>query len=215
MSAITHILIVEDLPDVSDWLATIASQCFPGARVRCADSLANARALLPDWPAQLALLDIGLPDGSGVALIGEILADNPQCSCVMTTIFDDSEHLFAALKAGAEGYLLKDETADVFSQRLLGILAGQPPLSPSIARRMLTFFRPQQTLETHLTPREKEVLTLIAHGYSVRNAAESLHLSHHTVADYLKDIYRKLQVNSRAEATLKAIDLGLVSPRSH
>ena len=212
MSAITHILIVEDLPDVSDWLAIIAGQCFPEASVRCADSLASARELLPTWPAQLALLDIGLPDGSGVALISEILANNPQCSCVMTTIFDDSEHLFAALKAGAEGYLLKDETTEAFSQRLMGILAGQPPLSPSIARRMLAFFRPQQTAETNLTARETEVLTLIAHGYSVRNAAESLHLSHYTVADYLKDIYRKLQVNSRVEATLKAIDLGLVTP---
>ncbi|MGB1457557.1 response regulator [Spongiibacter marinus] len=213
MNAITHILIVEDLPDVSDWLSRIAAQCFPDASVRRADSLASARELLPTWPAQLALLDIGLPDGSGVALIPEILAKNPQCSCVITTIFDDSEHLFAALKAGAEGYLLKDETTEVFSQRLMGILAGQPPLSPSIARRMLAFFRPQKAIEYNLTARESEVLTLIAHGYSVRNAAESLQLSHHTVADYLKDIYRKLQVNSRAEATLKAVDLGLITLR--
>jgi DNA-binding NarL/FixJ family response regulator len=78
---------------------------------------------------------------------------------------------------------------------------------------MLAFFRPQKAIEYNLTARESEVLTLIAHGYSVRNAAESLQLSHHTVADYLKDIYRKLQVNSRAEATLKAVDLGLITLR--
>jgi len=207
-----NILIVEDLADVADWLYRVCADCFEGADIRTANSISSAKSSISDWVPQLALLDIGLPDGSGIGIMKDIFAVNPSCQCVITTIFDDSNHLFDALKAGATGYLLKDETEAVFTTRLKGILEGQPPLSPSIARRMLSFFQPQKTApETEITPREKEVLTLIAHGYSVRGTAESLSLSHHTVASYVKDIYRKLQINSRAEATLKAMELGLIS----
>ncbi|MBQ0760848.1 MAG: response regulator [Zhongshania sp.] len=212
MTPYQNILIVEDLPDVADWLYRVCGDCFEGADIRTANSISSAKSSISDWVPQLALLDIGLPDGSGIGIMDDIFAVNPSCQCVITTIFDDSNHLFDALKAGANGYLLKDEIETVFTARLKGILEGQPPLSPSIARRMLNFFQPQKAApEAEITPREKEVLTLIAHGYSVRSTAESLSLSHHTVASYVKEIYRKLQINSRAEATLKAMELGLIT----
>ena len=212
MTPYQNILIVEDLPDVADWLYRVCESCFAGANIRTANSVSDAKSAISDWTPQLALLDIGLPDGSGIGIMADIFAIQPDCQCVITTIFDDSNHLFDALKAGANGYLLKDEAETVFTARLKGILDGQPPLSPSIARRMLSFFQPEKIIpETEITPREKEVLTLIAHGYSVRNTAESLSLSHHTVASYVKDIYRKLHINSRAEATLKAMELGLIT----
>ena len=216
MTSYQDILIVEDLPDVAEWLHRVSQHCFAGAEIRSANSVSSTKSLLCDFTPQLALLDIGLPDGSGIDIMTDLLAINPSCTCIITTIFDDSAHLFDALKAGAKGYLLKDEPEEIFSQRLKGILDGQPPLSPSIARRMLTFFQPQNNSPTaDITSREKEVLTLIAHGYSVRSTAESLALSHNTIAGYLKDIYRKLQINSRAEATMKAIEMGLIKPQKH
>src|SRR5690606_35763773 len=126
-----------------------------------------------------------------------------------TTIFDDGDNVFDALRAGAQGYLLKDETDQQFIQALEGILAGRPPLSTAIARRMMDFFRPQ-TPNKVLSQRETELLILIAQGQSVRRAAEALGLTQNTAAGYLKNIYQKLQVNSRAAVTRKAIDLGLV-----
>ena len=211
MSDFAPLLIVEDIPEVADGIVQACQRCFPGVTAHQADSLHAARQHMANQRFAIALLDIGLPDGSGLDLIPELLSANPSCYCVITTIFDDSEHLFAALKAGASGYLLKDEPPEVFSDHLQGILSGQPPLSARIARRVLGACKPAaQPPEIKLTMREADVLTLIAHGYSVRAAATSLGLSHHTVASYLKEIYRKLQVNSRAEATLQAHTMGLV-----
>jgi DNA-binding NarL/FixJ family response regulator len=136
----------------------------------------------------------------------------PAALCVVTTIFDDAEHLLSALRAGADGYLLKDETEDEFIRQLAGILEGRPPLSASIARALLAQFQPgKQEQEATLTQRETEILTFTAKGLSVKHAAELLGISYYTAAGYLKDVYRKLQVNSRAEATIKAMNLGLIN----
>jgi DNA-binding NarL/FixJ family response regulator len=206
------ILIVEDIPEVRHWLGGVADAVFGTGQVHLTDSVAGARALMERIVPDLALVDIGLPDGCGIDIVRELKQLSSACVCVVTTIYDDSEHLFTALKAGADGYVLKDEPEENFRARLKGILSGQPPLSPSIARRMLSYFRPSEAPGVHLTDREKEVLSLIARGYSVKHCADMLNLSHYTVADYVKALYQKLQVNSRAEATLKAIDMGLVKP---
>ena len=131
---------------------------------------------------------------------------------MVTTIFEDDGHLFPALRAGAQGYVLKDLPQEQLAAMLVGIERGQPPLSPSIARRLLSFFNPPVPAaspdENPLTERETEVLRLIAKGFSVPKVAEQLGISRNTTAGYLKDIYRKLQVNSRAEATLAAARRG-------
>ena len=123
-------------------------------------------------------------------------------------------HLFAALKAGAHGYLLKEQTHQELVEHLQGIIQGQPPLSPSVARRILQHFRMRtRPFSRHgLTCRESEVLILLAKGMTCKESASLLGISPHTTADHIKNIYRKLNVNSRAEASLEAARLGLVNP---
>jgi DNA-binding NarL/FixJ family response regulator len=207
----SDILLVEDVPDVKLWLASLVHSHFPDSVVRTAESRAVALQAVAERPPCLALVDLGLPDGSGIDIIRALKRVAPQSFCVVTTIFEDSDHLFSALHAGADGYLLKDEPEEEFVYHLRGILAGRPPLSAAIARKILGVFKPAPEETVRLAPREEQVLTLIARGYSVRKVAEMLAISQHTVAGYLKTIYQKLQISSRAEATLKAIDLGLLT----
>lgn len=204
-------LIVDDLASSRDWLARAAALAFPGITIAAAASLAEALPLC-DPPPPLALIDLGLPDGSGVRLIERL---HPLGTlCVVATVFDDDAHLFPALHAGAQGYVLKDQTPEALAAMLAGIADGRPPLSPSIARRLLRHFQaPAAGADaTVLTARESEVLRLVAKGLSVADVAELLGLSRHTIAGYLKDIYRKLSVGSRAEATIEAVRRGLIGP---
>ncbi len=176
------------------------------------DNLVDALAWIKQAaPPDLALIDLSLPDGSGVTLIEEINRRAPGTVCIVVTIFDNDLHLIPALRAGAQGYLLKDQSWQQIAQLLLGITEGRPPLSPAIARRLLAHFRPQpQQFIAPLTERETEVLALIAKGMTMAEAARLLGISPNTVAGYVKKIYRKLQVSSRAEAALTAHNLGLV-----
>lgn len=214
MNPIQSVLVVEDLPEVSAWLKSCAQTCLQALNVKQAYSIAEAKALLQQEKFDLALFDLGLPDGNGISLIPLFKQNNANKKCVITTIYDDAEHLFDALRAGADGYLLKDKGDAEFEAQLNGILDGRPPLSASIAQRLLQQFQAPVT-DTKgmnaLSNREKELLTLIARGLSVRDAAQKLLISYHTAASYLKDIYQKLQVHNRAEATLKAVEMGLVT----
>jgi DNA-binding NarL/FixJ family response regulator len=211
-------LVVEDIAPVSDALSSRLRRVFPGIEVSEAATLADARRMLSEHVPDIVLLDIGLPDGEGTQLLSEgLLAES--CMVVMTTIFDDDEHLFAALRAGAQGYLLKDEPEQQFLDSLQSIAIGRPPLSPAVARKMLSTFHSREISEhkdmASLSVREQEVLSLIARGYSVRGAAEVLGLKHSTVAGYLKTVYQKLHVNTRAEATIRAMEMGLIKPTAH
>lgn len=210
-------LVVEDLPPVSAWLKKLLEQRFPGVEVHQADCVRDARELIAGGlRPELALVDLGLPDGDGTRVIEQLTQTHPACVVVVTTLFADDEHLFPALRAGAQGYLLKDQPEEKLSRALEGILRGEPPLSPAIAQRLLRAFQPstptaESPVET-LTPREREVLVLVSKGCRLPELAERLAISRHTVSDHLKNIYRKLNVNSRAEATLEAARLGLVAP---
>jgi DNA-binding NarL/FixJ family response regulator len=203
-------LVIEDNSAVSNAMAGYLRQVFPTILIQQATSLKEARACLRDVYPDIVLLDIGLPDGKGTQLLidGCLSADS---LVIVTTIFADDEYVFEALRAGAKGYLLKDESEQEFIHAFEGILAGRPPLSPAIARCMMDFFRPQAP-DKSLSQRETELLTLIAQGQSVRRAAENLGLTQNTAAGYLKNIYQKLQVNCRAAVTRKAIALGLIKP---
>ena len=208
-------LIVEDRPDTREWLCGVAAEAFPGIAVATAGSLREARVWLaaPAWPLSLVLIDLGLPDGSGVELVAEIARDFPDALPVVATIYDDDAHLFDSLAAGAQGYVLKQEHPDTVADCLRRIDAGEPPLSPSIARRMLEKLRPQPQAkprdEAQLSARETEVLTLLARGLSAPEAAREIGLKPQTVAGYVKVIYQKLHVSSRAEAVLAAAQRGL------
>lgn len=209
MSAFAAALVVDDLASSREWLTRGLGIAFPGIRIATAGTLADAMAQITPAPP-LALIDLGLPDGSGVTLIKHLQAFGTLC--IVATIFDDDAHLFPALHAGAQGYVLKDQSPETLAAMLTGIAHGQPPLSPSIARRLLRHFQPAAVAQEGavLTARENDVLRLIAKGLTVVEVAELLALSRHTVAGYLKDIYRKLSIGTRAEATLEAARRGLV-----
>lgn len=207
-------LVVEDLPAAAAWLTQALADAFPGIELRAAASLAQAREQLRGFVPDIALVDLGLPDGSGIGLIETLSREHGDCHCVVTTIFADDVHLFPALRAGAHGYLLKDEPRDRIVLALQGIVAGEPPLSPVIARRLLRVFAPDpaasQAPDVRLSPRERETLTLIAKGYKLPEVATQLGVTRNTAAGFIKSVYRKLNVGSRAEATLEAARLGLV-----
>lgn len=211
-------LLVDDLAPARAWLRAALLDAFPEIDIHEAGSVAEASATLASLPhaPDLALIDLGLPDGSGLRIIESLQRGPSRTLCVVSTVFDDDAHVFPALRAGAEGYVLKDLPAQALTRMLRGILDGQPPLSPSIARRLLRQFQLPSTASQPapseaLTTREAEVLQLIAKGYTVQQTAAALGLSPHTASGYVKDIYRKLSINSRAEATLEAARLGLVS----
>ncbi|OFZ67771.1 MAG: DNA-binding response regulator [Betaproteobacteria bacterium RBG_16_56_24] len=205
-------LILDDVPDSQSWLSQALATVFSGIELHCTGNLAEARAWLAKHPApDLALIDLGLPDGSGVELISELNRNAPQTLCIVASIFDDNEHLFPALRAGAQGYLLKDQPLAQIIELLKGIAEGSPPLSPAIARKMLGHFQPAPLPEyEQLTERENEVLRFIAKGMTLPETARLLGISPNTIPGYVKNIYRKLNVSSRAEAALSAQQLGLV-----
>ncbi len=212
MGEYPRVLIIEDLSDVFHWLSARVGDVFGNTDISAAASFVEAKALIEAGRWDLFLVDLGLPDGDGADLIPLAKELHPAAHCVVTTIFDDADHLFPALRAGADGYILKDEEEHVFTQNLAGILSGRPPLSASIATQMLHIFRPEKNCEPSLlSPREEQMLVLISKGYSSREASTALSISYHTGAGYLKSVYQKLQVNSRAEATVKALEMGLIS----
>ena len=206
-------LVVEDIPATRLWLGEALASAFPGIAVESAGTLAAALALIERQAFEVALVDLDLPDGSGLEAIAALRRRSPATAAVVTTIFDDDAHVFPAMQAGAQGYLLKEQPRERFIAGLQGILRGDPPLSPAIARRMIAHFNaaaPAEGPEVSLTPRETEVLRLVAKGFTQQEIAGHLGLSRHTVVDHVKSLYRKLNVSSRAEAALAATRRGLV-----
>jgi DNA-binding NarL/FixJ family response regulator len=213
------ILLLEDLPEIRAWLRKLVLQVFPGSTISESARVQDAMALVAAVKFDLALVDLGLPDGSGVDVVTRLRDLQPDAQSVVVTIHDDDEHLFPALQGGAFGYILKEQARELITEQLQRISQGEPPLSPSIARRVMAYFsaksRPQAQSShlpaVNLTDRESEVLLRVAKGYTLPEIGVQLGLSRHTIADYVKQIYRKLNVSSRAEAALEAQRLGLFS----
>ncbi|MFN7724942.1 MAG: response regulator transcription factor EmbR [Rubrivivax sp.] len=210
-----NILLLEDLPEIRAWLRKLVLQVFPSAQISESARVQDAISLVTAVKFDLALVDLGLPDGSGVDVVTKLRDVQPDAQSVVVTIHDDDEHLFPALQAGAFGYILKEQPRELITEQLQRISQGEPPLSPSIARRVMAHFsakaKPQASMLPHvsLTDRESEVLLRVAKGYTLPEIGVQLGLSRHTIADYVKQIYRKLNVSSRAEAALEAQRLGL------
>ena len=176
-------------------------------------------------PFKLILVDLELPDGNGMELLAELSAY--PATKIVTTLYSDDDHLFPALQCGADGYLLKEDRFEVLVEELQKIVRGQPPLSPAVARRLLTHFRTSESVpggappqapapapavldHERLTPRESEVLTYLSKGFTIKEIASLMGIKWFTVNDHIKSIYRKLNVSSRAEAAVLASKQGLV-----
>lgn len=204
-------LIVEDHIPTAHRFEACLLQAFDKITIRREHSLEGARRFLSGHGVDLVLLDMGLPDGLGLELLQENLFPT-HSKVVVTTIFADDDSVLAALRAGACGYLLKDEPEQDFIQALQGLLNQRPPLSSAVIHTVLKSLqaKPRAAPPDVLSPRETELLECIVSGLSVRRAADKMGVTVNTAAGYLKTIYQKLQVNNRAAVTRKALEAGLL-----
>jgi DNA-binding NarL/FixJ family response regulator len=187
-------------------------------------TLKDALAVVGELQPELVLVDLGLPDGSGLELIAHIHQHMPGCESMVLTVFGDESHVISSIEAGATGYLTKDtRTADILD-RLKQLRAGGSPISPVIARRLLNRFRGVATPDqlptsktamnqefTPLSEREQQVLEMVAKGFMQAEIADILGVSINTISTYIKRIYKKLAVNSRTSAVHRANALGLIN----
>lgn len=214
MNNIAPILLVEDLPDVLSWLRQLLNKGFRETPVITAETLVEAKQRLKQHTLfRFILVDLGLPDGSGLELIHEARQKQSDTPIIVTTVHDDDESLFGALKAGARGYLLKEQDENQLLFSLQQFEKGYPPLSPRIARRIMQHFQERPlsaSPDTPLSPRETEVLCLIGQGLRVGEVAKQLNLAESTVSSYIRSIYEKLNITNRAEAALEAARRGLI-----
>ena len=240
------VLILEDNPVARSFLCRVVRESFSDAILLTeAGDLESARkhisltggsqGLHGVDPFKLILVDLELPDGNGMELLAELT--HYPATKIVTTLYSDDDHLFPALQCGADGYLLKEDRFEVLVEELQKIVHGQPPLSPAIARRLLTHFRSgsaanlpaphsgfapaafttskpvpieKQLDHERLTPRESEVLTYLSKGFTIKEIASLMGIKWFTVNDHIKSIYKKLNVSSRAEAAVLASKQGLV-----
>ncbi|GIK84826.1 MAG: DNA-binding response regulator [Betaproteobacteria bacterium] len=179
-----------------------------------AATLVEGRALLARESPDVLLVDLELPDGSGLALIEEARRQHPECDAMVVTVFGDERNVFRALEAGATGYLLKDMAGPELADHIRRLHAGGSPISPVIARQLLQRFQPIAPVPASgvpaLSAREQAVLELISKGFTFDEIARLQEVSSHTVSTYVKRIYAKLQVRSKTEAVYEATKLGLL-----
>jgi len=180
----------------------------------------EALALLEELQPDVVLLDLGLPDRSGIEVTRDIVARRPGTEVLVWTIFDEEEKVLEAIRAGASGYLLKGMQASQLAEAIREVKAGGSVIQPQLARRLLRRFQPREPAETRgvaepqgnrtLSAREREILSLLARGLSNAEVARVLNVSRATVRTHLEHIYAKLEVTNRTEAVTEGIRQGLI-----
>jgi DNA-binding NarL/FixJ family response regulator len=210
------VLIVEDDPTTSRSFGQAIASLPTLALIASVRTVASAIEFLSTQPVDVCLVDLGLPDGSGLEVI-KFASDRPKpAHCLVVTVFGDETSIVAAIEAGASGYILKDALTMSVAAEIETLLAGGSPLSPLVAKMLLKRFRaaqPQRVPEqeqVRLSPRETEVLNLIARGCTYSEVSHALGISSVTVATHLNNVYVKLSVHSRTEAVYEANRLGLI-----
>ncbi len=199
--------IIEDNVTVLTYLSEIISGAFPKAEVLLFNNGEEAVTILESKEVGMVLFDIELPGMSGIECLYRLKSRYPQLKCMMLTNFDDAENIFKALKAGASSYILKNTSPEKIIDAIEDLDRGGSPMSSQIARKVLDAF--QQHFNTHnasfhsLSQREQEIIQLLAKGYRYKEIAVKLFISEDTVRTHIRNIYGKLQVNSRSEALKK------------
>ena len=210
-----RVAVVEDDPASLERISAALSQSADISIVAVARNAANGRELVEAGGFDVLLCDLGLPDGSGISLIRQAAQKYQNIDIIVITIFAEQSKVMDSIKAGARGYLLKDERFDQCAESIREIRRGGSPISPAIARQLLKEFQPKDVSQQNntmqaLSKRELEVLNLLARGFSFVEIGDILKITRSTVATYVKNIYQKLEVNSRSEAVFEASSLGII-----
>jgi len=218
------VAIVEDDVRVSASFAQMVRTGNGLELVGIANDGASAKKLLAESRPDVLLVDLGLPDISGIEVICHGLQLHPQCMAMVITVFGDEKHVLAAIEAGATGYLLKNSMPNDFVEQIHLLHGGGSPLSPVIARQLLMRFstskggapaevaaeKSEDEDAPVLSERERAVLDYVAKGFTFDEIAQLLGVSPHTVTTYARRVYRKLHVTSKTEALFEARKLGLL-----
>jgi DNA-binding NarL/FixJ family response regulator len=215
-----RILIIEDEPYWQLRIREVVSASESCTIVGLCSNLTEGLVKIKDLEFDVLIVDLGLPDGSGIEAIRAARRVRPEADVVVATVFDDEKSVVSAICAGATGYVLKDSTAAEWLSGITELRAGNSPISPKIARHILrriqqpSIFLPDGSSSVDdkptLSSRETEVLRLVAKGFSLVEVAHILQVSHTTARSHAKNIYRKLEVHSRGEAVFEATRMGLL-----
>lgn len=208
-----RVAIIEDQREIREGLSILIGGTA-GFQVSAAYGCAEqALEQIADCLPDLALVDIGLPGMSGVEAIRLLQQRHPGIPCLVLTSYDDDDRVFAAMCAGACGYLLKKTPPAKLMESLQELHGGGAPMTPEIARKVIALFRsrePAPASPQHLTPNESRLLKLLVDGHSYKTAAHEMSVTVHAVSFHVRHIYEKLQVHSKSEAVAKALRQRLV-----
>lgn len=231
-----RVLVVEDDPQMREFFVGSVAHNAALELAGSAGSVAEAKAWMDrhEGTLDVLLVDLGLPDGSGLEVIRQATRRYPRCEPLVISMFGDEDNVLASIEAGALGYIHKDSAPDDIAQTILEMKAGASPISPMIARKVLAKYAGSrmradaaeaqaasaarkngaEAPPALLTPREQDVLALIARGFSYAEIARLQSVSVHTVQTHIKNLYAKLSVHSKNEAVFEASRLGLLPPHA-
>ena len=208
------VAIVEDQPATREGLGILISNT-PGFEITGRfSSVEQALDRLDVDPPHVLLMDIALPGMSGIEGVKLVRSRHPQIQILMLTVYGDDDHVFEAICAGACGYLVKGTPRERLLAAISELRDGGSPMSPEVARKIVVMFQkiaPPKNRDSQLTPREFQILRLLADGHNYKTCADQLSLSVHTVRFHIRNIYEQLHVHSKSEAVLKALRSGLIS----
>ncbi|WP_298136882.1 response regulator transcription factor [Flavobacterium sp.] len=199
------ICIIEDIIDIQKGLKAIIENDNRFNLLNCFDNAEDAIELIPSLQPNVVITDINLPNKSGIDCVHEIKQVFQDIQFIMFTIYEDNDQVFEALKAGASGYILKNTSPNKIVESILELYEGGSPMSPKIARKVLSSFNQNisNPVNQLITKREQEVLELLSKGFLYKEIADKLNISLSTVKRHLNHIYTKLQVQNKTEAVNK------------
>lgn len=207
------VAIIEDRREIREGLSTLINFTEGFSCVGSYRSMEEALERIKHHVPDVVLSDIGLPGMDGIEGVRILKERFPNLTILMLSVYDDNERIFDALCAGASGYLLKKTPPAKLIDSLKDAVSGGAPMSPEVARKVITIFRqyrPPEKVDYDLTPHEIRLLKLLVEGHSYKTAAFELNVSVNTISFHLKSIYEKLQVHSKSEAVAKALQNRLI-----